>query len=141
MKFHWYIFLKMYPNSYIEQRCLMKYLAWDTKMWSQDLKYVTIVMKMMQTLQLFTFEINQSRFAGNWFQIYEDFGRDLFINRLKVYSLLQHVLLSVGLLTDPENTIKLVWTSYSEKRIIFHRSSWNQKTVSSPWDFVVNLFP
>lgn len=131
MKLHWCIFLKMYPNSYIEQRCLMKYLAWDTKMWSQDLKYVTTVMKIMQTLQRFTFEINQSRFAGNWFQIYEDFGIDLFINRLKVYSLLQHVLLSVGLLTDPENAIKLVWTSYSEKRMIFHRSSWNQKTASS----------
>lgn len=139
MKLHWYIFLKMYPNSYIEQRCLMKYLACDTKMWSKHLRYVTTIMKIKQMLHLFTFEINQSRFAENSFQIYEDFGGDLFITRLEVYSLLQ-VLLSVGLLTDPENAIKLVWTSYSEKRMIFHRSRWNQKMASSPWDFVVNLF-
>lgn len=67
---------------------LTKFFAWNTKTWSQDLRYLPTIMKIKQTLQLFTFEIGQFRFVGNSFQIYENLWVDLFITRLEVYSVL-----------------------------------------------------
>lgn len=43
-------------------------------------------MKIMQTLQLFTFEMGQTRYAENSFQINDDFRVDVFLTRLEVYN-------------------------------------------------------
>lgn len=60
--------------------------VWDTKMWSQYLRYLPAIMKIMQTLQLFTFEMGQTRYAENSFQINDDFRVDVFLTRLEVYN-------------------------------------------------------